>query len=458
LRLCKGNIFYIYVITNKITGKNYVGQTKNPKKRWYNHKRANNSIISQSIKKHGVDNFYFNVIEEFETNQEVAEAEIFWIKYLDTLVPNGYNGNKGGAPLPEKLEELKKSISIKWREQFKTGVRTRPPRGKNPFPYRSAEDRSKPQVKKLTQEQVAEIRNLFLSRKRSISMLVNEYTVSSVTIASILKNISYKDSNYVPPLFIPNKGIKAILDEKGIVYYGINGIVEELGFTKQEVTKELRQPNGKFKWAPKTIKLNGKIQITPEQAILIRKKYDENLISASEIADQFKVSRYTVMSIGLRKTWKNAERIIEKRALKVKRSPKKLKPDFGPELILELRRLYNSGWYSDRKLASLFNLDYGCVHRCVINEIYVDPTYYPRDSNSLGSIVSDNFGNIFKSVRIASVFHKISESSVGRSIKEKCAVKGVIFIYSDPPLELVPNLTLKHCTFEKTKIRSSHSS
>ena len=88
----------IYTITNKINGKQYVGQTVHPEKRWWQHK--NNAInnydnlpIHLAISKYGVDNFDFKVLEWTE---DYDNREIQVIKELDTLSPNGYNVAKGG--------------------------------------------------------------------------------------------------------------------------------------------------------------------------------------------------------------------------------------------------------------------------------------------------------------------------------------------------------------------------
>ena len=60
----------------------------------------------------GLDNFYFEVIEEID-NQLLNEREQFWIAEYNSLVPNGYNILKGGAGTlgysrPQTIEEREK--------------------------------------------------------------------------------------------------------------------------------------------------------------------------------------------------------------------------------------------------------------------------------------------------------------------------------------------------------------
>lgn len=93
----------IYKITNIQTNKAYIGQAINLNRRWTDHKaRAYyqdsgeyNSPLHQSIRKYGLENFTFEILEECTTDI-IDEREIYWIKELNTLSPNGYNILIGG--------------------------------------------------------------------------------------------------------------------------------------------------------------------------------------------------------------------------------------------------------------------------------------------------------------------------------------------------------------------------
>lgn len=89
---------YVYKITNKINNKLYIGITNDYKKRWSNHKCCNspNMVIARAIKKYGVDNFVFEILFSGLSIEEAEEKEIELISSLNTLVPNGYNVEKGG--------------------------------------------------------------------------------------------------------------------------------------------------------------------------------------------------------------------------------------------------------------------------------------------------------------------------------------------------------------------------
>jgi len=89
----------IYVITNTVNGKKYVGQTKQKlSARFAKHKNLNARgcpKLHNSMKHHGVDKFICELITMCE--QEVADIyETMFIKIHDS-VRNGYNILKGGG-------------------------------------------------------------------------------------------------------------------------------------------------------------------------------------------------------------------------------------------------------------------------------------------------------------------------------------------------------------------------
>lgn len=94
----------IYKIENLITHKKYIGQSIDIKKRWAYHKSMykylTHSQIYASMRKHGIENFSFEIIEECPQEQ-LNEREIYWIEYYDTY-KNGYNSTLGGYNTPLK--------------------------------------------------------------------------------------------------------------------------------------------------------------------------------------------------------------------------------------------------------------------------------------------------------------------------------------------------------------------
>ena len=92
---------YIYVITNKINGKQYVGKTNNTvQERWKEHCtdskkfRCNKRPLYDAMNKYGIENFSIQILEKCSW-EEASLKEIYWIGKLDTY-QNGYNATLGG--------------------------------------------------------------------------------------------------------------------------------------------------------------------------------------------------------------------------------------------------------------------------------------------------------------------------------------------------------------------------
>ena len=94
----------IYKITNLINQKIYIGQSKNIEDRWRAHRsrpfQSNaaqyESPLYKAIRKYGLKNFSFQVIEEC-TIKELNQKEIYWIAYYHSNDKKyGYNLTEGG--------------------------------------------------------------------------------------------------------------------------------------------------------------------------------------------------------------------------------------------------------------------------------------------------------------------------------------------------------------------------
>jgi group I intron endonuclease len=107
----------IYKISNKINNKIYIGQAKNITKRLYQYKyyfKTNiftNKHLTSAIKKFGLENFEFSILEYVEENN-LSEREIYWISHFDSSNnEKGYNKTLGGDGL-KATPEIKLKISI----------------------------------------------------------------------------------------------------------------------------------------------------------------------------------------------------------------------------------------------------------------------------------------------------------------------------------------------------------
>lgn len=111
--------YVIYKHTNKTNGKIYIGQTcQVPEKRWdygcgY---KKHNLYFYNAIKKYGwSEGFDHEILETDLSLEQANEREQYWIKYYNSLAPNGYNLTRGGDGGQGHIvsEETKRQIGMK---------------------------------------------------------------------------------------------------------------------------------------------------------------------------------------------------------------------------------------------------------------------------------------------------------------------------------------------------------
>ena len=115
---------YIYLITNHINGKRYVGQTVNPiHHRWSKHieeaygGNKSNSLLHRAIIKYGASNFGINILEEC-ADTELNEKEKNYIKKYDTYYTHnkGYNMTWGGEGVTKYSDD---EILYLWNQGYR---------------------------------------------------------------------------------------------------------------------------------------------------------------------------------------------------------------------------------------------------------------------------------------------------------------------------------------------------
>ena len=116
-------MYYIYKYTNKINGKVYIGQTNNLQKRFNGHKseafnpksKGYNLPFHCAIRKYGIKNFIYEVLEEIEDGESqdfINDREIFFIDFYHSLTTeNGYNLTVGGDGCPKSPLTYEEKLS-----------------------------------------------------------------------------------------------------------------------------------------------------------------------------------------------------------------------------------------------------------------------------------------------------------------------------------------------------------
>lgn len=131
--------YEVYLITNKLNNKKYVGQVISSKgylKRYSEHiyeslhtstnpLRENHSktCLHKAIKKYGVKNFEIKLIEDNIDENDIDNRESYWISYYNSFIKDGgYNMTTGGQGIhnykfdEKTLENISQKVKSYWRD------------------------------------------------------------------------------------------------------------------------------------------------------------------------------------------------------------------------------------------------------------------------------------------------------------------------------------------------------
>lgn len=79
----------IYLTTNIVNGKQYVGQrlTKYDSDKYF----GSGKLILKAIQKYGADSFKRIIVDRADNREEANRKELFWQKFYNCFNPRGYN-------------------------------------------------------------------------------------------------------------------------------------------------------------------------------------------------------------------------------------------------------------------------------------------------------------------------------------------------------------------------------
>lgn len=240
----------IYIIKNDINNKVYIGQSKNPQSRFSAHCYPSNeeTYIDKIINEIGKEHFWIEILEE--NVEDFNEKEKYWIKYYNSLFPNGYNISEGGGQPSTsltwktnpkaKIKDLETLMNIihdlrETKLQYKEIQEKYSVEGKTiickinsgeiyrieglDYPIRKERADAK-----ITKNEVEEIKRLIKETPMTFSEIAKKYNISKNYIGDINRGILQKEENCIYPLR-PAYGRHSITDEKQlreIIYLLLN--------------------------------------------------------------------------------------------------------------------------------------------------------------------------------------------------------------------------------------------
>lgn len=119
---------FIYITTNHVNGKKYIGQKNYDKHNKWKDYLGSGIHLKRAISKYGKENFSKEIIEECETKDKLNEQEKYWISYYNAVesdnfyniapggdggnVVSGYSENDYQDYQKRRLDALSKSIKV----------------------------------------------------------------------------------------------------------------------------------------------------------------------------------------------------------------------------------------------------------------------------------------------------------------------------------------------------------
>lgn len=111
---------YVYLTTNLVNGKKYIGQHR--ASQFTENYKGSGKLIKQAFNKYGWENFKVELLEECSSEDELNQAEIKWIAKFDATHSRefynlAYGGSHSWHPLQDwEIEQRSREMKKRWED------------------------------------------------------------------------------------------------------------------------------------------------------------------------------------------------------------------------------------------------------------------------------------------------------------------------------------------------------
>jgi Mor family transcriptional regulator len=380
----KKNVYSVYCIQNKNNGKKYIGFSSNVKKRWKTEISVafsptspdRSCLLSLAFtkyakdKKYIDDHFIFSIIEEYSDLEIGLMAEAFWIDFYKTDISRfGKDAGYNMQPGGKRT-----TFGHKFDDEYKEKL-SKMRRGENGS------------TAKLTWDFVKKIREEYVLGNTSYVKLGAKYDVDQSSIALIIKNRIWCDENY------DHSAIKKLKSHMILKSYPEPTLDDAIKIRKEYNENDLiiDEISKKYNFSAATVTkiIKNKIfedknyeysELTKEIVKEIRKEYSGGGISSYKLAEKYEVSRATIRNIINNKTWKDENNIIERAKLEELKKENLINAaTMTWDSVNDIRCDYNNTDINFdtaiKKNVSKYNVSKGCIYSILTNRTWYDKNY-----------------------------------------------------------------------------------
>lgn len=319
-------MFTVYKMECLSNGKSYIGITGDLFHRlaqhWCEAKRGNKeTILYRSIRKYGKENFIISEIDKTENWNEACEKEQHYIKEFNTKSPNGMNITDGGEG------NLGLEVSKETRQ-------------KQSEAHLGLNIGEKSTSAKLTDSNVIDIRKQYKEGGITYRQLAQKYNVDYTNIACIIsgKTWTYLDEDILSP----------------------SEIAERASISRKAAMAGEKHHQAK---------------LSEQDIVIIRRRYKNEIISASQLAKEYYVTKENINNIISGRSWSHIpEGILTHSEIRERQAIFRKATYIGENGcnhkltendVISIRKQYEKRELNQYQLAEKYNVHQGTIYNIV---------------------------------------------------------------------------------------------